>query len=277
MRDRPTKCLPIGMWRKHFATVATGLALLLLPATGLPAHAQGGTQNYDFGPLKYKVDPTWPKQLPNNWIMGQVGGLSIDSHDNIWVYQRPRSLDPSEAGAVQTPPRSQCCVPAPSVLEFNQAGKVINAWGGPGYIPQWPNTEHGILVDEQGYVWIAGNGAGDRALLKFTEDGKLVGEIGQIYPGGNGAPPEDNTNVNLLGQPAQMAMDEAADEIYIADGYLNKRIVVYDRNTLAFKRGWGAYGIPLCQRLRSQCADRQAISESGPRRQHFAGRASLRI
>ena len=92
--------------------------------------AQGGSGKYDTGPLHYLVDPDWPKPLPNNWIMGQVSGLAIDKYDNIWVYQRPRSLDTSETGAVQEPQRSHCCVPAPSVIEFNQAGEVINSWGG---------------------------------------------------------------------------------------------------------------------------------------------------
>ena len=51
----------------------------------------------------------------------------------------------------------------------------------------------------------------------------------------------------MLGSPSELYVDEAAHEIYIADGYLNRRIVVYDSNTGAFKRGWGAYGIPLSQ------------------------------
>jgi len=159
--------------------MALGIVLLLV--AGPMAHAQGGSGRYDTGPLRYQVDPFWPNPLPNNWIMGQVGGLAIDKHDNIWVYQRPRSLDTSETGAVQQPQRSQCCVPAPSVIEFNQAGDVVNAWGGPDYIPGWPNSEHGILVDDQGYVWITGNGVGDRAAYKFTQDGKLVDQIGQEF------------------------------------------------------------------------------------------------
>ena len=140
---------------------------LLRLTVGSTAHAQAGAGKYDTGPLHFLVDPDWPRPLPNNWIMGQVAGLAIDKYDNIWVYQRPRSLDTSETGAVQQPQRSQCCVPAPSVIEFNQAGEVINAWGGPDYIPGWPNSEHGILVDKQGYVWIGGNGAGDRQVRQY--------------------------------------------------------------------------------------------------------------
>ena len=102
----------------------------------------------------FRVDPFWPHPLPNNWILGQVGGMSIDAQDNIWVLQRPRSLTDDEKGATLNPPRSKCCVPAPSVLVFNQAGDLIKSWGGPGdnlgY--DWPLQEHGILVDNKGFV-----------------------------------------------------------------------------------------------------------------------------
>src|SRR5215467_2763257 len=112
--------------------------------------ARCGIRSTRFGRTRCQTTGSWGK-----WVGWR-------SHDNIWVYQRPRSLDTSETGAVQQPQRSQCCVPAPSVIEFNQAGDVVNAWGGPDYIPGWPNSEHGILVDDQGY-WITGNGVGDRA------------------------------------------------------------------------------------------------------------------
>ena len=98
-------------------------ALALLFAAIMPAAAQSPA---------FRVDPFWPKPLPNNWILGQVGGMAIDAQDNIWVFQRPRSLTDDEKGATLTPPRSKCCVPAPSVLVFNQAGDVIKSWGGPG-------------------------------------------------------------------------------------------------------------------------------------------------
>ena len=80
----------------------------------------------------FRVDPYWPKPLPHNWILGQVGGIAVDAQDNIWVFQRPRSLTDDEKGAALTPPRSKCCVPAPSVLVFDQSGDIVQAWGGPG-------------------------------------------------------------------------------------------------------------------------------------------------
>jgi DNA-binding beta-propeller fold protein YncE len=193
-------------------------------------------------PPKYQVDASWPKQLPNNWIVGQVGGMTVDSHDHIWVLQRPRSLTADEAGAAQTPPRSECCFAAPSVLEFDASGNLLKSWGGPGYVPDWPSAEHGIWVDAQENVWIGGAGAGDRQVLKFTTDGKLLMEIGRPS-----AAPENNQDTTILGQPAGIEVDDAAHEVYIADGYLNKRVVVFDADTGVFRRGWGAYGMPLSQ------------------------------
>src|SRR6201988_5145841 len=97
---------------------------------------------------QYKVDPSWPKQLPNNWIMGQVGGLTVDRENHIWVLQRPGSDTVDELGAAQTPPRSACCIAAPPVLEFDAEGKLLKSWGGPGTGYDWPASEHGIWVEK---------------------------------------------------------------------------------------------------------------------------------
>ena len=67
-------------------------------------------------PPRYRVDPSWPKPLPNNWILGQAAGVAVDAQDHVWVVQRPRSLTPDEAGATLTPPRSKCCAPTPPVI-----------------------------------------------------------------------------------------------------------------------------------------------------------------
>jgi len=96
---------------------------------------------------KFKVDPSWPKELPNNWIMGQVGGMAVDRHDNIWVLQRPGLDTVDELGAAQTPPRSMCCLATPPVLEFDSQGNLLQSWGGPGQGFDWPKREHGIYVD----------------------------------------------------------------------------------------------------------------------------------
>ena len=121
--------------RKGFRTVFAGVFIVAM-----------ATAVFGQGIPGYKVDPSWPKQLPKNWILGQVGGMTVDKDDHIWVFQRPRSLTADEAAAAQNPPTAQCCIPAPSVLEFDKEGNVIKSWGGPGYVPDWPAQEHGILV-----------------------------------------------------------------------------------------------------------------------------------
>ncbi len=197
----------------------------------LPAHAQSPA---------FHVDPYWPKPLPNNWILGQVGGMSVDAQDNIWVFQRPRSLTDDEKGATLDPPRSKCCAPAPSVLVFNQAGDLVKSWGGPGdnlgY--DWPLTEHAILVDNKGFVWLSGNGKDDGMVLKFTTDGKFVKEFGKS------GPLTSSTDTSQFGQVAALELDAKENEIYAADGYGNHRVAVLDADTGDVKRVWGAYGKP---------------------------------
>lgn len=196
----------------------------------------------------YNVDPSWPKQLPNNWIIGQVGGMAVDKDDHIWVFQRPRSNTVDELSAAQSTPLAECCIAAPSVLEFDKQGNLLNSWGGPGHVPGWPASEHGIYVDRAGNVWLSGNSAKtadaaeDREILKFTKDGKLLLRIGRPVDA-----PDNNQDTTYVGRVAAMDADEDANEIYAADGYGNRRVIVFDMNTGAFKRAWGAYGIPLSQ------------------------------
>jgi NHL repeat len=210
------------------ATIVAIITTLLFAA--LPACAQSPA---------FRVDPYWPRPLPNNWILGQVGGISVDAQDNIWVFQRPRSLTGDEKAAAFDPPRAKCCVPAPSVLVFNQ-GDIVKSWGGPGdnlgY--EWPLQEHGILVDNKGFVWLSGNGKGDNMVLKITIDGKFVKQIGRS------GPLTSSTDLSQFGQVAALEFDRDANEVYAADGYGNHRVAVLDAETGAIKRVWGAYGKP---------------------------------
>jgi DNA-binding beta-propeller fold protein YncE len=194
----------------------------------------------------------WPKPLPNHWILGQVIGVSVDAHDNIWIVHRVGSLEPKEIYGTWKPAAANCCVPAPPVLEFNQAGDLINHWGGPGKGYDWPTSLHGITVDYQGNVWIGSNGRGDsqgkssgnedkgrfldNQLLKFTPDGKFLLQIGK--PGQSQG---SNDLVNLQA-PAKTFIDSKTNELYVADGYGNKRVIVFDATTGAYKRHWGGYG-----------------------------------
>jgi len=204
---------------------------------------------------RFVVDPDWPKALPNQWLVGQVAGVAVDRHDAIWIIQRPRTLTTDEAGAAQAPPRSECCFPAPSVMQFDREGNLLRAWGGPadpGFLTnrctpamgcEWPANEHGIFVDHNDNVWIAGNGGNDNQVLKFSKDGTFLLQIGAAgMTGGsndtNGAP----NGTPLLGRPADTEVDPLTNEAYISDGYGNHRVLVVDAETGLYKRHWGAYG-----------------------------------
>ncbi len=187
---------------------------------------------------RYTVDAAWPKTLPNNWIMGQAAGVSADEDDHIWVIQRPLTLTDDEKAATFNPPKTKCCVPAPPILVFDQQGNLLKAWGGPGEGYQWPGNEHGIYIDPKGFVWIAGNGPEDGQVLKFTKEGKFLLQIGKPGPQTNSA------DTSRLGRPANISVDADAREVYVADGYYNHRIIIFDSETGAFKRMWGAYGKP---------------------------------
>src|SRR3954447_17742779 len=123
---------------------------------------------------RFEPDPFWPKQLPNNWMLGQVGGIFVDSHDHIWVTSRPRTLDDNDKYAALNPPQADCCIPSPPVLEFDPAGNLIQGWGGPGAGYEWLENEHGIFVDHKENVWITGNSTKDTNILKFTKAGKFL-------------------------------------------------------------------------------------------------------
>jgi DNA-binding beta-propeller fold protein YncE len=206
-------------------------ATMVLLAGPTRAQAQAGAT-----PPQFQVDPFWPKPLPNNWILGQVSGIAIDKYDRLWVVHRPGSLTPRERAAEQNPPEAKCCVAAPPVLLFDQSGNLIRHWGGPGTGYQWPESEHGIFIDDNDFVWLAGNGKKDGQLLKFTMDGKFVLQIGKQGEG------NDSNSTERLGSPADVAVDIAAKEVFAADGYGNRRVVVFDSETGAYKRHWGAYG-----------------------------------
>src|SRR5215510_7213436 len=183
---------------------------------------------------KFEPDPFWPKHLPNNWILGQVSGVTVDSHDNIWVIHRPRTTD--EHDNYLRDKTADCCAPAPPILEFDQAGNLIQSWGGPGQGYDWPDTEHGIFVDHKDNVWITGNGEKDTNLLKFSKAGKFLLQIGRHGKTGGS---NDTENVN---QAAGITVYAPTNEVFVADGYGNRRVIVFDADTGKYKRHWGAYG-----------------------------------
>ena len=180
---------------------------------------------------RFRVDPFWASELPNNWMLGQVSGVAVDEADHVWIVHRPRTLDARQRGE-----EGMCCVPAPPVIELDPGGNVVRSWGGPGEGFEWPENEHGIHVDHEGNVWIGGNGAGDAHVLKFTADGEFLLQIGRAGQSGG------SNDTENLGRPASIQVDPAASEVYIADGYGNRRVIVFDSDTGEYKRHWGAYG-----------------------------------
>ncbi len=190
---------------------------------------------YSQKPTKFEVDPTWPKRLPNNWILGEVAGIATDANDHIRILQRPGTLNNREKGAMQDPQTAECCIAAPSVIEFDQEGNVIQAWGNPDTTRRWITVEHGIFVDQEENVWVGGS-FGDHVVLKFSNSGEMLLQIGK-YGHTNGS-----NDTELLGAPAEMAVDLEVNEVYVADGYLNRRVIVFDATSGSYKRHWGAYG-----------------------------------
>jgi len=209
------------------------LVLLAVAGTFLMKERAGSTQA---GVPKFEVDPSWPKDLPNQWMLGQVSGIFVDSHDHVWVTNRPRSLENHDKYAAFDPPQADCCKPAPAILEFDAAGTFVQGWGGPGTGYEWPDNEHGIFVDYKENVWVGGNGMKDTNILKFTKDGKFLLQIGHHGKTGGS---NDTENLN---RPAGIVVYQKTNEVFVADGYGNRRVIVYDADTGAYKRHWGAYG-----------------------------------
>jgi hypothetical protein len=222
--------LPAARWLRGLAAAATVLTLSTMPSVAHDNHAPEDI------PPGFEVDPHWPKALPNNWIFGQVAGVAVDRRDHIWIIHRPRSLQERQVLAGRTPQPAICCVAAPPVLVFDSSGNIVRSWGGPGQGYEWPESEHGIYVDAEDNVWLAGNGPRDHQLLKFTLDGRFLMQIGRA-----GASTGSNDTANL-NRPADTEVDTATREIYVADGYGNRRIVVFNSDTGAYLRHWGAYG-----------------------------------
>lgn len=185
---------------------------------------------------QFIVDPFWPQPLPNKWLLGRTIGIAVDARDHIYIVHRDQDemFMSQELGLDLG--RAECCTAAPPILEFDIDGNLINAWGGPGDGYTWPASNHGIEIAPNGDIWIGGNGGGDSHVLVFNRDGEFIREIGDAGEG------VDSNSLTHFSRVAEIAIDADAGEAYLADGYGNKRVVVVDLATGAFKRYWGAYG-----------------------------------
>src|SRR5882672_8926142 len=203
---------------------------------------------------RFEVDPLWPKPMPNHWVLGQTIGVWVDTDDHVWIVHRSSSTLADNEKGIEKKTAELCCAGAPPVLEFDQAGNLLRHWGGPGAGYEWPDGNHGIVIDHKGNVWIGGNGGPDSHILKFTKDGKFllqVGKKGARRKAGAAAGNQEGQTAGFVGgsndtmnfgRVAKIFVDAKANEAYIADGYLNKRVAVLDADTGKMKRYWGAYG-----------------------------------
>ena len=169
------------MQRNESSFLTAGLALSVLLILGVAQHSMQNSvtaaNNSRMVP-HFEVDPFWPQPLPNKWILGSAIGVDTDARNHVYIVHRTdeASFGRTEIGIDNG--ISDCCTPAPPILEFAPDGSLVNAWGGPGQGYTWPATNHGIEIAPNGNVWIGGNGSGDSHIVVFTRDGQFVREIG---------------------------------------------------------------------------------------------------
>jgi DNA-binding beta-propeller fold protein YncE len=247
------------MKRNHYIGAAFVACILGLGLATVMVERRSAVEAADVQAPMFEVDPLWPKPLPNHWLIGMTIGVSVDAQDHVWIVHRQGSLEKGELHASTNPPQAMCCAAAPPVLEFATDGTLLRHWGGPGNGYDWPDSNHGITIDYKGNVWIGGNGRGkearpppggapdesaaaashsynDNMVLKFTQDGQFLMQIGKpnSSKGSN-----DIANLRL---PAKTFVDKQENEVYVADGYGNHRVIVFDADSGKYKRHWGAYG-----------------------------------
>jgi len=159
-----------------------------------------------------------------------VSSIAIDAQGNAWVLHRPRTLKPDQAALA-----------APPIIVFDPAGNFIKTWGGAGSGFEWVEREHGIHIDYKGFVWLGGNNCpglklpglkpvADDQLLKFTQDGKFVLQIG----GSNQS--KGNADTKNVHRAADVWVHQQTNEAFVADGYGNHHVIIFDADTGAFKR-----------------------------------------
>src|SRR5262245_38698492 len=217
------------MWRK-LSVVA--VCVLMMAAVAMVSNRTAQAQAPGRKVPVFEVDATWPK-LPNNWVVGHVASVAVDRRDHVWMLHRPNTI-----------PEDRRKNAAPPVLEFDAAGKFERAWGGPGNGYDWPDSEHGIAVDYKDHVWIGGSAPvapslrnlDDDMLLKFDSKGKFLLQIG------GRSVSKGNADPKTVHQSADVFVWPKTNEAFVADGYGNRRVIVFDADTGAFKRQWGAFG-----------------------------------
>ncbi len=282
-------------------------ALTVLAGAVLTVAFTGGAAQAQTAP-SYLYDPTWPKDLPNLWKMGGVTGLAVDSNDNVWVYNRPNDLTNIELHAELDPPIALCCVRPPSMIHIDKAGNVIGSFDAPQGHGMDVDSQGFVYLGQdtvRKYDPRTGEIVGEIARTPEREGGGRVGLPPPMNraPGQGGRGPVTGFLPSPPQTPAEVAAEEAAraafrrkyppetpmivggleeiriyepdNEIYVADNYLDGRVLVFDFETLEFKRGWGAYGKPLSE-ISTDDADHE-YTPNGPMPRDFAGHLTLNV
>src|SRR5712691_11464057 len=196
--------------------VMMALAIGLCPSTSQAQNAP-----------KYAVDAAWPKDLPKDWIAGQLGGVCMGAQDHVYVVNRRNITDEEKETSIS----------APSIIKFDPDGKVVGAWGDQTTVP---GSIHGCFVDHEKNVWVAGNG--DGVIQKYAPDGKLLLQIGTRgkFDSVDGTRRGKGLNAahDQFHMPAGVVVDPGNGDVYVADGYGNRRIVVLAKDG-QFLRQWG--------------------------------------
>ena len=178
----------------------------------------------------FEPDPLWSQALPNRWVTGAIGGVAVDSHDNVWVFHRQASIPDGEKAASLTPPQAECCIPAPAVLEFGPNGRFLQAWGGPGHAPpQFNNPVHAVSVSNDNLVYVADRT--NNRLQVFRLDGTFVKET---FIARNTLQAEGTVH------HFAMSPDKEQKFLYVVDGS-NKAVRVLNRQTLEIVANVGGH------------------------------------
>ena len=236
----------------NFANVRFVVLIVLAVVAGVEA-----TRAQSRSLPTFEVDRAWPK-APAQWKLGDPSSVAIDARDNVWVLHRPRTLKPEQAAMA-----------APPVIVFDTAGNYIKAWGGAASGYEWPEREHGIHIDYKGFVWLGGNSCptnglpglkpvADDQLLKFTQDGKFVMQMGRSNQS------KGDADTRNLHRPADVWVHPQTNELFVADGYGNHRIAIFDADGGAFKRMWGAFGNKPVDDDHCQVVTPTSFSDPGP-------------
>jgi hypothetical protein len=214
---------------------AVATALIAIAGAGVTALLSAEAAAQTRAMPRFEVDAAWPK-VPPQYKVGDASSFAVDAQDNVFLLHRARTLKPEDLAKA-----------APPVMVFDPAGNYLRGWGGPGPGYEWVEREHGIHIDYKANVWIGGNNCptnglpglkpvADDQLLKFTLDGKFLLQIGKSNQSKGNA---DTANVH---RAADVWVHPRTNEAFVADGYGNHRAIVFDADTGAFKRMWGAFG-----------------------------------